>query len=91
MTDDAIVHGTTVCALCGDVLEGGDSTLTCRERGSYAHRACAAAGRYEENFAEEKDPDLLIHDRLASHGPPELPGSRDQDRPLLPSEQARLV
>jgi hypothetical protein len=43
------------------VLEGGDSTLTWRERGSYAHRACAAACRAQENFVEEKDPDVLVH------------------------------
>jgi hypothetical protein len=38
---EPIRHGVTVCAICGDTLEQGDSTLTWHLPNSYVHSQCA--------------------------------------------------
>ena len=38
---DPIRPGVTACAICGDTLEPGDTTLTWHLQNSYAHSQCA--------------------------------------------------
>jgi hypothetical protein len=41
ISSEPIRPGVTACAVCGDTLQQGDSTLTWQLKDSYVHKRCA--------------------------------------------------